>query len=267
MKGQQGAYPVNKILKPLACFLEQILFPAKCLKCGVYIRPANQGLSPFATCFCSACCQKGVTPVEPPFCTICGKLFRTRSGGNHLCESCIQKPSFIGKVRACVVYDGIMKDAVPLLKYSGKLSLLKSLEPMMIKGYTDHFSENDIDIVLPMPLHKKKVMQRGFNQAYLLVRSLQKLACRAKGVQPAWKMDLTSLVRVKMTAPQTGLDMKARRSNLKNAFEVKHPGKVKGRYILLIDDVFTTGATANEAAKTLLKAGARRVDALVLARA
>lgn len=257
---------VKRFQKPVFRFFEQLLFPSKCLKCGRYTNPAHDGSHLLETHFCISCFKNGVTSVEPPFCTVCGKMFTSRSGGNHICEPCIKQPSFLGKVRACVSYEGIIRDAVPLLKYSGKLSLLKAFEPMMQKGFIEYFADSHIDIVMPMPLHKKKVVQRGFNQAYLLVRNLRKKVGSIHDGKPTWQMDLQSLIRIKMTAPQTGFDIKERRKNLKNAFQAKDSKRIKDRSILLIDDVFTTGATANEAAKTLLKAGAKQVDALALAR-
>ncbi len=115
------------------------------------------------------------------------------------------------------------------------------------------------DIILPVPLHISRLRSRGFNQALLLAR-----VCF-----PEWqgKIQPDLLHRHKPTIPQTSLSGKARRNNLKGAFSVSDPGLVAGRKILLIDDVFTTGATLNECAKTLSKAGAAEIEAFTLAMA
>ena len=266
MKGFQPPYSFHHCFRLGVFLLEQLVFPSKCLKCGVYLSPEpfkNQGMDCF---FCGACFSDGITPVEPPFCTVCGKMFKSRSGGNHVCGACLQTPGFLGMVRACAVYEGIVKEAVPLFKYNAKLSLLTAFEPMMADGFLRYFNGSGIDVVMPVPLHKKKLKQRGFNQAYLLVRHLRRCMKRETGRTPEWTLDSRSFMRKKMTLPQTGFDTMQRKQNLDRAFEVTHPHAVKGRHVLLIDDVYTTGATCNEAAKTLLKAGAERVDALVLAR-
>lgn len=257
----------KQIIKSGILFFDQLLFPGKCLKCGVYLDPEILVGTSLESCFCASCFGNGVVYIKPPFCTQCGKVFEGRSGDNHTCESCLKHPLFLGQVRGCAAYEGALRVAVPLFKYSTKKSLASVFEKMMIQGYERYFSSAGIDLVIPMPLHGKKVIQRGFNQAYLMVRNLRQQIKKKTHTDPSWQMDLTSLNRVKMTAPQTGFDFTERKRNLKNAFVVAVPERIKGRYILLIDDVYTTGATCNEAAKTLLKAGAQRVDALVLARA
>ena len=266
MKISIRADALKLFFKFSAYFFEPLIFPSRCLKCGVYLKPEPGRGHMIGHLFCTSCFGTGVTRIEPPFCTICGTLFDSRSGGNHVCESCIRFPHFLGKIRGCVVYDGIIREAIPLFKYRAKLSLLSAFGPLMAQGFTRYFNDTGINLVMPVPLHKKKLRQRGFNQSYLLIRNLYKHIASKAGHTPPWKVDISSLERVEKTAPQTGFDIKERKKNLNNAFSVIHPDKIKNKHILLIDDVFTTGATCNEAAKTLLKAGATRVDALVLAR-
>jgi ComF family protein len=116
----------------------------------------------------------------------------------------------------------------------------------------------EYDLLIPVPLHAARLRWRGFNQSLLLARELAS----------AWQMSANPFVlrRCRSTPPQVGLDERARRRNVRGAFEVADRASVKGRAVLLVDDVFTTGATVNECAVTLRRAGARYVDVLVLAR-
>ncbi|MBU1343652.1 MAG: ComF family protein, partial [Proteobacteria bacterium] len=122
------------------------------------------------------------------------------------------------------------------------------------------------DLIMSVPLHTVKLRKRGFNQSFLLIRNFVTFYRQNMEQSPLWKIDSGSLVRVKKTQPQTGFDIEHRKANLKNAFKVVNLKAIEDQHILLIDDVFTTGATCNEAALQLLKHGAQKVDALVLAR-
>ncbi len=131
---------------------------------------------------------------------------------------------------------------------------------MLLAAFLRFWDSGDIDLILPVPLHPKRFRQRGFNQAYRLMSN--------------WKHEYSALaattrllVKLRATAPQTGLGKVQRRRNIRNAFGVRQPEAVRSRQVLLIDDVYTTGATADECARVLLKCGAARVDVLTLARA
>ena len=113
----------------------------------------------------------------------------------------------------------------------------------------------DADLIVPVPLHPKRLKQRGFNQALLLARAF-----------PEVPLGREAVVRVRHTVPQVELKPKERRDNVKGAFAVPDPALVKGKNVLLLDDVYTTGATVRECAKVLRRAGARRVDVLTVAR-
>jgi ComF family protein len=215
--------------------------------------------------FCRACAAKGLPRFEPPYCPLCGHLLD--AGDNHLCETCLKKRPRIRKVRAALAYQGLVPAIVPLFKYQARLSLARFFEPLMYDAFAQYFAGSDVHLVVPVPLHPRKLRHRGFNQSFLLARGFEQRHRDIHGTPPMWQMDTRSLKRVRHTRPQTGLDTAVRRKNLKNAFQVTDPGRVKDAHILLVDDVYTTGATCNEAAKVLLKAGACRVDALVLARA
>ena len=116
----------------------------------------------------------------------------------------------------------------------------------------------DYDVVIPVPLHRRRLLRRGFNQSALLAAAVtRKLHCR---------LDVTTLVRVIATPPQTAQDLESRRRNVHNAFAVRYPERIADLKVLLVDDVFTTGATANACAAELRGAGARTVDVLTIAR-
>jgi ComF family protein len=111
------------------------------------------------------------------------------------------------------------------------------------------------DLLLPVPLHRRRLQSRGFNQALLLARAF-----------PEARVGREVLARVRHTVPQVGLNPKERRDNVHQAFAVPRPQEVKGQKILLVDDLFTTGATVRECARVLKRAGARRVEVLTVAR-
>ena len=259
------SYPFSFIKKIIQSF-EQLLYPLKCLKCGTYIDPKFVKSQTLEICFCDVCMKDGFYPVDAPYCIKCGCQLHHGSRENRVCEACIKTPLKLNKVRAAAEYKGIIKDAVPLFKYSSKLVVAKVFELLLFQAFLRHFNKYPIDVMIPMPLHKTKLRERGFNQAFLMIRNFEKLYQHRFKQNPLWEIDTSSLVRIKKTKPQTGFDTEQRKRNLKQAFNVADKKRIKNKNILLIDDVFTTGATCNEAALELLKNGADKVDALVLAR-
>ncbi|MCP4118922.1 MAG: ComF family protein [Desulfobacteraceae bacterium] len=255
------------------------LFPYKCLVCGRYIRFRPQpvtSVSPtveqlLSLLFCPACLETGVNPIESPLCTRCGKPFASRTGSDHPCSDCFygSNPTHdrIGRIRAFGNYDALLKESIHLLKYGKKTSLARPLGRLMFQTFQRNFVTGPLHVIVPVPLHRKRLVKRGFNQAYLLIHEFSRLFKAWAGVVPGWTVSNRLLFRSRNTLSQTGFDKAGRAENIKGAFRVKHPAKVKGKRIMLTDDVYTTGATATEAASTLFKAGARSVDLLVLARA
>jgi ComF family protein len=151
-------------------------------------------------------------------------------------------------------------------KYADKTQLAWPLGGMMLSAFLCHWEGGQVDRVLPVPLHPRKFRSRGFNQSYLLIHRWKAIA-RAMQIPLAEISILTDvLIRTKATVPQTGLGRAQRLKNVKDAFRVQFPEKVYGAKVLVVDDVYTTGATANECARTLLKSGAAHVDVLTLAR-
>ncbi len=204
--------------------------------------------------------------VKPPLCDYCGKMFMSRQGPDHLCGHCSRHSWYFNRARSAGVFDRCLATLVHRFKYSGQTGLAQPLGMLMRVVLLNNWNLDDIDCVMPIPLHRKRLRERGFNQSLLLARILASPPKAYPAAGPGLSVEPDLLVRTRPTASQTGLGRKARAANLKNAFRV-HPGKaVANLRLLVVDDVFTTGATANECARILMNTGARRVDILTLAR-
>jgi len=225
--------------------------------------PYQMYLKPF---LCPACLG-GFRPVRSPICTACGLMFKSRESADHVCGECARHPKKFKVARASGVYTPGFIEIVHQFKYKGKIQLAKPLGALLFTEFLHYWDNDAIDLILPVPLHKKRFRQRGFNQAYLLVNDWDNLS-RARSLWP-WRaaIEINVLVRSKKTAPQTGLNRADRLRNIKDAFKVHRPDIIKDKRVLLVDDVYTTGATVNECARVLANSGAKRVDVLTLARA
>jgi ComF family protein len=242
------------------------IFPPKCLVCNTYYAwqpPAGQAhfdpvshvVAPY---FCDAC-REGLTRVASPICSKCGLPFGSRQGEDHTCSECLLEERYFRKARAFGVYEGHLMEAIHRFKYGKKTSLSQPLGALVEEAFFRFWDANAVDLLLPVPLHIKRLRERGFNQAYLMIRRWAK----REGVL----CDGLMLSRSRWTESQTKLSGTERRKNVKGAFSVRHPEAIRGQTILLVDDVFTTGATVNECARVLMRAGAESVDVLTLARA
>ncbi len=257
--------------------VKNALFPPKCVICKNlyhyehcnFTGKASENLSfedIMAEILCPEC-VKDFFPVEPPFCIKCGLMFKTGAGENHLCGDCIKsQPSFL-MARACGAHDGSLKKAIHCFKYHEKIHLARPLGLLLFSAFLRYFKDKSIDYILPVPLHIKRMRQRGFNQAWLLIKKWPLFAQSAGLDFSRHKTAKNLIIRKKYTTPQTGMSKKERRQNIKGAFHVPFPGKIKGKNILIADDVFTTGATVEECAKILLKSGAKGIYILTLSRA
>ena len=263
------------------------VFPPVCLKCRkiyripnaryeatgeLYTNPnadlrATAHFRLLMTAYLCPQCQSGFNAVESPLCTRCGIMFKSREGDDHLCGKCIKSNGYFRKARAFAVYNKLFKNLISLYKYRYKIQLEKPFSFFLFSVFMLYWEPRDIDIIAPVPLHRRRMRKRGFNQAYQTVRKWHKIA-------KVFQVDLSSvqiereiIVRTRRTASQVGMSVKDRQVNIKNAFAVKMPEKIRGKRILIIDDVLTTGSTVNECARVLLNGGAQHVDVLTLAQA
>lgn len=212
--------------------------------------------------FCAACRARIHLPTTP-LCIRCGLPFGTRSGPDHLCSECLTRPPRFHQARACALYDASDTGAHPLnavlqrYKYLHDICLAQPLGSLLLERCPLTITE--YDVIVPVPLHLSRLRWRGFNQSQYLAIGL----ARAAGVP----IDPLTLERVRPTRPQVQLHEAERRRNVAGAFQVTRPEQVRAQRILLVDDVYTTGATVDECSRALLRAGAASVDVLVLARA
>lgn len=212
-------------------------------------------------------CRTAFQPISSPLCPCCGIMFSSRQGKDHFCGQCTTVGHWYTASRAAGQYQGPLRNMVHQLKYGGRVQLARPLGSLLYWVYRMAWPPGAIDMVLPVPLHRRRFRQRGFNQAYLLLRFWPRLLQAEGAVAGKPRILKQVLVRCRMTRPQTGLRRRERLSNLKGAFAMASGVSVTGKAVLLVDDVMTTGTTVDECARVLLSAGADRVDVLTLARA
>lgn len=226
-----------------------IVYPPACVAC--------QAATGEAQALCPAC-WGGIGFIERPYCERLGTPFAVDLGPGLLSPAAIADPPVFTRARAVCRFDGEARELVHRLKYGDRIELSLTLGRMMAQAGRELLGE--AEIVVPIPLHRARLWSRRFNQAAVLAGVVSRQA----------KLPLapTLLARVKRTRQQVGLTRSQRADNLQGAFRVPDAQRpqVEGRRILLVDDVLTTGATANAAARALLRAGARDVDILTFAR-
>ncbi len=230
-------------------FFINIFFPRICLHCKNDIHYLDENI------LCSPCHEQLKT-ITMPLCAKCGQPI---DSGEH-CYSCRKlktkpKCSFI---RSAFTFNEPMRSIIHEYKYKNKPYLSKTLGLWMRELLKTNQEFKDFHFLLAVPLAKKKLAQRGFNQSELLADIMAK--------NKDFKVIKNAIIRSKNTQSQTTLNKKDRKTNISNAFSVLKPKLIKGKNIILIDDVATTGSTLQELAKTLKEAGVKKVAAFTLAR-
>jgi len=232
------------------------VFPLNCKICKKPIQE-SKGYSICEDCF------KTIELIEQPYCIKCGKpLVPTdffKQNREILCLDCkIKKYSFEFS-RSTGIYDKVLKKCIHLFKYYGEKKLAKALGKLMVDYLLKNGEfENKLDLIIPVPLHKNDLKKRGFNQSVLLGKVV--------GDYFSIPVRESVLVKKKLTPFQVNLSKKERSKNILRAFSVEKPKEIKGKNILILDDVFTTGSTVEECAKELMKARAKNIFVLTLAR-
>jgi len=235
----------------LALTLKNLFLPVFCKACSVRLLTEENGF------FCPTCWEQSPR-IERPFCTICGRPhqgavgFGTRS--NFPCAECrAQTGRAYRRIYGAAHYDGAVKEAVKLFKFSERPRLARPLGELMAEFAEEEIDTGAYDCLVPVPLHRVRRRERGYNQSELLVQELAPLF-------PNARVD-TSLSRVRPTRTQSRIkDPKERIDNVVGAFAVHADTHLDGQCVLLIDDVITTGGTASECANALRRAGAAAID-------
>lgn len=229
------------------------VFPPICLICGCFLKEGKNAP------ICPECWAE-IQLIDPPWCEQCGFPLATSFEGiaAPLCRECREGKRYFHQARAAGIYEGTLRKTIHLFKYGQKKSLHRVLAALLVEHLRQHGSDLKVDFIIPVPLHWKRLRSRGFNQAELLARIIS--------LNLNLPLLTGNLRRTRFTTPQIELPKEQRLTNLKGAFKVRQREEIEGRSLLLIDDVFTTGATMNECSRTLVEAGAAKVYCLALAR-
>jgi competence protein ComFC len=227
------------------------VYPDVCQLCGAKRAGRAEGY------VCQGC-RAEVRAIEPPFCERCGLPFAGDITGPFECTNCREMELHFVFARSAVAARGPVLEAIHHYKYNGQMWYEDFLAELFIRGAREWFLQNAIDALLPVPLYPVKQRERGFNQAERLARRL------ATAVEVDVRTDL--LKRVLPTPSQTRLSREQRADNMRHAFALVGTEPLRGKFVL-VDDVFTTGATTSACAKLLLQAGAASVVVWTVARA
>jgi len=223
--------------------LLNILFPENCPACE---KPAlNHEISPL----CSEC-WSSINPYSGPICRMCGKPLPSDEAMN--CGECLTEEPAFQYARSYGLYEDVLKRGINLFKYHGKKRLSKPLAEFLLQ-----MDLPSADAVIPVPVHRKRLRQREFNQSALLAREVAKK-------QDA-ELIINCLVKTRDTQPQVGLSSEQRKTNLRGVFANNDNESVRAKDVILVDDVATTGTTIRECSKVLKKAGAATIYAISLA--
>ena len=241
-----------EILREIIKGLPDLIWPPRCAACAKSLAPSDS--DPLRELFCPVCASS-VIWVTSPFCPRCGVPFEG-VGEDHLCLDCLVDPPLFRKVGTVFEYGGAVAEALTKLKYASASELARPFANLLAKLSLGLSSP---DAVIPVPLHTKRLVKRGFNQSALLGRPV----ARIQGA----RFSPGLVRRILDTAPQASCTRKARFENIKGAFAVTNPEKVRGKRILIVDDVITTGATIREVSKVLMRSKAKSVEVIAVARA
>ncbi len=222
--------------------------PPRCPGCGLIVEDQHR--------FCLSCWQ-ALHFLGEPCCARCALPFEYDAGVGAECGACIADPPRFDRLRAAVAYGEIARAVALKLKYAGRPGVAETMAQLMSR----HLHRGDPDALLvPVPLHRWRIWKRGYNQAALIASAL----ARRTGL----RAELALIERIKATPPLKGLGRRERANAVRGAFRLREASAEfgKGRTIILVDDVFTSGATANACAHALKRRGAARVDIICWAR-
>ena len=244
---------VRAALRPVLDFA----LPPRCAGCGAITAEPHR--------FCLACWSKLVF-LGDPCCAVCALPFEYGTTGEARCGACLAEPPAFARMRAAVAYGDIPRKVALKLKYGGRPGVAETMARLMQRHLPMVLEEDgggagtEPALLAPVPLHRWRIWRRGYNQAALVASAL----ARRAGLET--RLDL--LERTRATPPLKAMNPKQRRDTVRGAFRVadRHRGTLRGHTIILVDDVFTSGATVDACARVLKRAGAARVEILCWAR-
>jgi ComF family protein len=203
--------------------------------------------------FCPTC-SDGIHALTGACCSSCALPFVGSENSSHLCSRCLVKTPPFNHVYAYGYYEQTLRQMIHQFKFNNKVGLDRHLVRLVVSAIDPDLS---VDLVIPVPLQRKSLQRRSYNQSLLLAREIARIR--------HWNVEKNLLKKIKETAPQHDLTARQREQNLRNAFHVRYP--LSGEHVLLVDDVMTTGVTVSACSEALLAAGAGQVDVAVIARA
>ena len=206
-------------------------------------------------CLCHKCYQK-LHFITKPCCSVCGRPFEYQGLDEMVCAACMKEKPAFSMARSILEYDDFSKQLVLAFKHGDRIELAPLLVKFLRQADPDIFE--NVDLIMPVPLHWTRRLKRKYNQSALLAKGLS----QKTGISYSERY----LKRIRRTESQGKKKRRDREKNVKNAFRVAHPDQIKGRSILLVDDVMTTGSTLNECARILRKKGVKDVKVITLYR-
>ena len=229
--------------------LLDLALPPVCMACKAPVA------TPHGLC---AACWSRLRSIERPYCERLGIPFGYDLGPGALSAEAIATPPVFDRARAAVLYEDVAREIIQGLKYHDRTELARLVGRMTARAGRDLMG--DADVIVPLPLHRRRLWTRKFNQAALIAREVGRIS--------GLPVETMALVRVKATRPQVGLNERERAENVRGAFRVAtgRRAAIEGKRVVLVDDVLTTGATVSAATRALRRAGAARVDVLTFAR-
>ena len=228
-----------------------VFLPRRCIKCGRVLPGGDDGLCPD--------CFNEVSFISRPYCEKCGHPLDEEPANRKLyCASCLQNHRSPFRLsRSAFRYDDGSKNLILSFKFMDKTENAKVLGRWLFNAGKDIWNQG-ADVLIPIPLHYTRLLRRRYNQSALLCHELSRLC--------GLPVEYTAVERHRKTRPQVEFSGHARIKNVKNAFRIRHPERIRGKHVVLVDDVMTTGSTLKECALVLHKAGAASVDTLTVAR-
>ncbi len=236
-----------KLLKKTISLLINLLMPGRCYMCGKIVEGKSA--------LCAECYSK-MTFLSNQCCPVCGRPYVFPSEKEPVCQSCLKEKPKVKRLRAAFTYDTYSRELVLPFKHADRTDMAPFLSKLMIRAGQELI--DSCDVIIPVPLHPRRLLKRKYNQAGLLGHAIA-TTCQKKFLP-------NTLLRIINTKSQGHDNRYQRKQNVKDAFAVKKKKDIRGKKVLLIDDVYTTGATLNACAEALYAAGAKRVEGLTLAR-